>query len=275
MSRPARFIGSFILLAAAAAVAAETADERAARLAAAIDRSTRAIAASPDANDLYLRRAGLYSIAGRHDLALADCNHVLGSDPLSAAAYDQRGSENFMLGNIEEAIQDFDRAIHLRPAIEPGHWKRGIAYYYADRYADGQRQFEGYQTVDKSDVENAVWRFLCMARSQGVDAARADLLKIDRDSRVPMMTLYELFAGRAKPADVLEAARAGSPSADELNARLFYAHLYLGLYAEVTGDRTGTREHLAVAVRDHKIDHYMWNVADVHLKQLQKPAASE
>ena len=47
----------------------------------------------------------------------------------------------------------------------------------------------------------------------------------------------------------------------------FYAHLYLGLYYEVTGDAAKAKEHLELATR-HKIGHYMWNVADVHAKRL-------
>ena len=268
-----RLVWAILIFATARCFAAEDPNEQALKIAAALEEVTRVIDNSPDEKDPYIRRAVIYSFAGRHDLAIADCDHVLASDPLAASVYDQRGSEYFMLGKIEQAIQDFDRAIHLRPATEPAHWKRGIAYYYAGRYADGKRQFEGYQTVDKSDVENAVWRFLCMARSEGLDAARRDLLKINRDTRVPMMTIYELFAGKARPSDVLEAARAGSPSPDELNTRLFYAHLYLGLYDEVSGNRSGAKEHLAIAVRDHKVNHYMWNVAEVHLQQLQKPAS--
>ena len=47
----------------------------------------------------------------------------------------------------------------LRPDQEPAHWKRGISYYYAGRFDEGRKQFEGYQTVDDNDVENAVWRY--------------------------------------------------------------------------------------------------------------------
>ena len=90
-----------------------------------------------------------------------------------AEAFDQRGSERFMLGQIAESIADFDRYLQLRPDQEPWHWKRGISYYYAGRYDEGRRQFEGYQTVDDNDVENAVWRYLCMARSAGRCRRRA------------------------------------------------------------------------------------------------------
>jgi len=130
-------------------------------------------------------------------------------EPDSAEAFDQRGSQHFMLGHISQSIADFDRSIQLRPEQEPRHWKRGISYYYAGRYDQGRRQFEGYQTVDDNDVENAVWRYLCMARGQGVAIARDNLLAIKRDVRVPMMEVYSLYRGQATSEDVLRAARAG------------------------------------------------------------------
>jgi lipoprotein NlpI len=218
-------------------------------------------------------KAAQAAAAADHEQAIALYDRLLALDPKQAEYFDLRGSQHFMLGQIDESIADFDRFLALRPNQVPWHWKRGISYYYAGRYDDGRRQFEGYQTVDDSDVENAVWRFLCMARDQGVPAARAALLRIKQDRRVPMMEVYALYGGKLTPDEVLQAAQAGSPSPDELNARLFYAHLYLGLYYEVTGDATNAHKHIDISARQHKIGHYMWNVADVHAKRLQaKPA---
>ncbi len=232
--------------------------------------ATQAVEAAPDDSDAYARRAALYTAAGQPAKAVADYDRLLELDPKRAEAYDARGSEQFKLGQIDASIADFDRFIKLRPDQEPWHWKRGISYYYAGRYDDGRRQFEGYQTVDDNDVENAVWRFLCMARDKGLAPARADMLKIKRDPRVPMMDVYALYSGRAEPEDVLRAAAAGSPPSEALNARLFYAHLYLGLYYDALGEPGRAKEHLATAVK-HKIGHYMWNVADVHLRRLNAP----
>ncbi|MEX2113372.1 MAG: hypothetical protein WD845_09315 [Pirellulales bacterium] len=217
----------------------------------------------------FAARAAKYVAAGEHKLAIAEYDKLLQLNPRQAETYDLRGSQHFMLGHVDESIADFDQYLKLRPDQEPWHWKRGISFYYAGRYDDGRRQFEGYQTVDDSDVENAVWRYLCMARDRGVDVARDGLLKIKQDRRVPMSEVYALYAGKAQPVDVLQAARAGAPSTEELNARLFYAHLYLGLYYEVAGDKPRALEHLMTAADKHKIGHYMWHVANVHARRLK------
>ena len=77
-----------------------------------------------------------------------------------------------------------------------------------------------------------------------------------------------------KALDLLDKAiatdpKAGKPSEDKLNERLFYAHLYLGLFFESEGDAKKALEHLTVAA-DHKIGHYMWDVARVHRDLLRK-----
>ena len=200
---------------------------------------------------------------------IASCDRAIKLDPKDAGAYDRRGSARFKLGQVEDSIADFDRFIELEPAAEPGHWRRGISYYYAGEWEKGRKQFEGYQTVDDNDVENAVWRYLCMARADGVEKAKAEILKIGEDRRVPMKEVYALYAGKAEPEHVLAAARAGDPNPEQLNERLFYAHLYLGLYHETAGDERQALEHIAAAADDHPIGHYMWDVAKVHAERLR------
>src|SRR5437773_2721569 len=158
-------------------------------------------------------------------LAAVICGSMLLAQNPSAAEYNRRGAEQFKLGHIQQSLADFDRAIQLDPAQAPYHWQRGITLYYAGRYEDGRKQFELHQTVNGNDVENAAWRYLCMARAGTVESARASLLPIEHDSRVPMMQIYALYRGKATVDDVLAAA-AGAREG------LFYAHLYIGLYYE-------------------------------------------
>jgi lipoprotein NlpI len=81
-----------------------------------------------------------------------------------------------------------------------------------------------------------------------------------------MMKVYAMFRGEAEPADVLAEARAGDPPPEELNTRLFYAHLYIGLFHEAQGDTAASLAHVAKAAREHPVSHYMWDVARVHVE---------
>lgn len=238
----------------------------------AIELAGKAITADPKDSRAYLLRGSLYEALQKHDEAVADFDKCLERDPKSAEAYDHRGSEQFKRGKVAESLVDFDAFLKLRPAAAPGHWKRGISLYYAGRFDDGRKQFEGYEKVDTNDVENAVWHFLCVARKDGLDKARASVLKIGKDTRVPMMQVYDLYKGELKPADVLAAAEAGDVPAAERANRLFYAHLYLGLYDDVRGDKKSALEHMDLAAGKYRIGHYMGDVARVHAELLRKDA---
>jgi len=242
---------------------------RAAEMETAVQLLGQAIAKRPGDASLLQARGDLQAATANHAAAVMDYDAAIKLAPEQASLYDRRGSEHFKLGHIDDSIADFDRFIALRPEQEPAHWKRGISYYYAGRFADGCQQFEGYQTVDGNDVENAVWRFLCMARRDGVAKARAEMLPIRRDGRIPMMEIYALYRGEATPEEVLRRAEnADNIDAAQLNSQLFYAHLYLGLYYEASGDAPRAAEHIRAA-EQHKIAHYMWDVAHVHAMRLK------
>ena len=187
------------------------------------------------------------------------------SKELTARELVQRGSKEFFAAKINESIKSFEQAIALEPKIKPQVWQLGIAYYYADRFADGRDLFELHQTVNSHDVENAVWHFLCIARSDGLEAARKRLIPISGDKRVPMKEVYELFAGRGTKEQVLQAASAVEGESNRRNA-LCYAHLYLGLYEEALKNRAKSMEHMRKAAEDFSRDHYMGEVARVHHK---------
>ena len=108
-----------------------------------------------------------------------------------------------------------------------------------------------------------------MARQSGVDKARGDLMKVGKDRRVPLMEIYDLFAGQTPRENVLAAARKGQPPENKMQMRMFYAHLYLGLYEEVMGNKKKALEHLQAA-EQLPIGGYMWDVARVHQARLEK-----
>ena len=185
-------------------------------------------------------------------------------------AINQRGGERFKTGDIAGSIEDFEKYIKENPKAYDDHWRYGISLYYAKRFADGAKQFKAGEKAFGNDVENAFWHYLCTARDSDLKKARAALLKIGPDSRVPMMKVYDLISGTARPNEVLETVAKAQLDAQGKNEALFYAHLYIGLNYEAEGDQAKAKEHLEIAVTKHKIGHYMWDVGNVHLKLLKK-----
>src|SRR5438552_15565787 len=104
---------------------------------------------------------------------------------------------------MAESVTGFYKLVKLAPETAPHLRQRGIALYYAGRYRDCRAQFESHRTVNPADVENAAWHFLCVARAESPKSARAALLPVGPDSRVPMGEIYQMFAGRLKPEEVL------------------------------------------------------------------------
>lgn len=241
----------------------------------ALELAGKAVEADPkDVRNHFLRGVAHEELR-KHAEAIADFNRSLELDPKFAEAFDHRGSEQFKLGKVKESLADFDRFLELQPQAAPAHWKRGLSLYYVGRYDDGRKQFLAGEKVFANDVENAVWHFLCNAHEVGIDKARAEMLKIGRDARVPMMEVYDLYLGKAKPADVLAAAEAGDVPAGLRKEQRFYAQLYLGLYLDAIGDKRKALEHLALAEDKYRIGHYMGDVAHIHAEKLRKTEAKE
>lgn len=176
----------------------------------------------------------------------------------------QQGVDLFFAAKPKESVAAFDKLIALEPSSKPQLWQRGLSLYYAVDFKGGREQFEVHQTVNGNDVENAAWHFLCIAKGEGVEAARKVFIPIEGDSRIPMKQVHELFAGKGSEEAVLKAAEEGD--GERLRNHRCYAHLYLGLYYEATGDDAKAKEHMLKAAHDFAMDHYMGRVAQVHVK---------
>ena len=180
----------------------------------------------------------------------------------SPQALMNRAVAAFEKGHFVESATAFDELAKTVPEQAPQLWQRGIALYYAGRYDDCRRQFESHRTVNPDDVENAAWHVLCVARGESPAKARAALLPVGPDARMPMREVYQMFRGTLRPEQVLSAAGT-QPAA------LFYAHLYVGLYFEAQGMTARALEHIniAAAARFEREGGYMHMVARVHARR--------
>ncbi|RBP42492.1 hypothetical protein DES53_106201 [Roseimicrobium gellanilyticum] len=184
----------------------------------------------------------------------------------NADTWFREGVQAFFDAKPKESVVAFDKVISLEPTAAPQLWQRGLSLYYAEDYKEGRKQFELHQTVNSNDVENAAWHFICVAKSEGVEAARKVLIPISGDARVPMKEVHDLFAGKGSEEAVLKAASADDGSEEVKKNHLCYAHLYLGLYYEALGEKEKAKAHMVKSATEYKMDHYMGKVSQVHVK---------
>ena len=181
----------------------------------------------------------------------------------------ERAEIDFERGRLAEAVAGFNRVAALVPSVAPTLWQRGIALYYLGRFEECAAQFAAFHTIDPTDLENASWHFLCVARSQSVERARTTLLKAGPDPRILRTEIYDMLRGRLSPDELIAMATKSVPIVQ------FYAHLYVGLYAEAQGDRPTAMTHIATAAGDQyrSIGGFMNVVAQVHLARLRSTVA--
>ena len=193
-------------------------------------RRTRKIAQGP------FLAGNAYTKLRDQDAAIKAFTTALDRNPKLVAANDRRGDAYLKSGKWKEAIEDFDKFLAAMPKYAADHWRRGIALYYAGRFDDGRKQFDLHRTVNPEDVENSAWHYLCNARANSPEMARKDLIPVTKDARVPMKQVLELFAGKLKPQDVIDAAENANLKGDALTSARFYANLYVALYYESEKD---------------------------------------
>jgi lipoprotein NlpI len=206
---------------------------------------------------------------------LKDADAAVARAPDSKQEYSQRGNLLFFLARYPEAIADFEKMIALDSSEDAPHWRLGIAYHFAGEYAKAVRQFEKYDAFDgHHDRENGIWRFLAQVHTDGLEKARAGMLVYTEFDREPFPALYEMFAGRRTPDDlVAEIEQKGFANHQEVG---FFGFFYAGMYEEVLGHKPHAIELLkrAVDIMPNPNTVYMWNVARLEWERLVTEAAA-
>lgn len=237
----------------------------------------------------YIKRAQLYDLVGKNAEAARDYTRALGTvgvDKKYADVFQMRGCAFFKLGSLRAAMGDWATFIELKPDKEAEHWQICVALALLGKYSDAQRQFEWHWTANAKDMEVAFWHFLCVARTDGLEAAREKLMQVEEEKRVPMRELYRLFRGDGSAADVWLAVEEGDPNDTERNRREFFANYYLGLFHEAEGKLEDAIELVGAALGIAKVNEgYIGDspggqlrggdIARVHLQQLERRLADQ
>lgn len=235
----------------------------------AITLISEAIRGNPKEARWWNLRAQMNALLGHREQTIDDLGQAIALEPQSRTLLQGRAEELFKAGRILEAVRDFDRVNEVEPRFAPYNWQRGIALYFAGRYSDGRKQFESHQTVNGHDVENAVWHFLCTAREVDLEQARKRLIPIDGDERIPLAEIHRLFAGISTPEKVIAAVLPEASTPEQTRQQRFYAHLYLALYFEASGERARMVAELKACQPLGSNDDFMSHVARVMASRIK------
>ncbi len=204
------------------------------------------------------------------------------ASPDDKQAYSRRGDAYFFTGQFDKAVADYEKMVALDPEIAPKHWRLGLAYYFAGRYAETAKQLGLYHSYDDQDRENGIWIFLAQAQSDGIEQARKQMIRYKKEDRAPLPDVYRMFEGKLTAEELLgridaEIEQKQLPQAVR-EQRLFYAHLYIGLFAEAEKDpRRARQSYLAACEQNWPLKAgfgpaYMWHCARLRLVELDKMA---
>lgn len=205
-----------------------------------------------------------------HKQAISLLDEMIKLKPAIPNLYYYRATENYMAENFRQSVDDFNQLIKLQPARSDSLWERGISCYYAGDYADGAKQFLDYQNYHDQDVENSVWRYLCLAKSDSVAKARETLINIESDSRPGLQEVLELYRGNVTPEELLEKMEATQLTGEAAAGYRFYTLLYVGLYYVAEGKDDLAAKYLKLAADPKlleagpsRISTYMWETAGI------------
>jgi len=234
----------------------------------------------------YIKRAQLFDLIGNNTRAIQDCSAALSLNPTFADVYQLRGCNHFKVGNVPAAVRDWQIFIQLKPEKETDHWQICVGHALLGNYEEARKRFEWHWTENTEDMEVAFWHFLCVARTEGLEKARDNLMKVSGETRVPMAQLYSLYKGVGSEADVWLAVEYGSPDETERAKREFFATYYLGLLRQCEGQLKKAKTLVSKALNiAHLNEGFIGDspggqlrggdVAKVHLNQIERKLSEQ
>ncbi len=183
---------------------------------------------------VHMNRGVILQNLGRLDEALDDYNRAIKMRPKYPTTYFNRGNLLRALGRYEEAIDDYGKSIQMIPDFVFGYKERGKAKFFIGDFAGAEKDLSVWAGKNPADANANIWLFLARARAgrDGRGALAANAGRIDR-SKWPG-PFVDVFLGKATPEDL--APPPGGKS-DAAVKRTCEYHFYLGEYYLLQGDR--------------------------------------
>ena len=126
--------------------------------------------------------------------AISDFDEAIHLNPFDVSAYYSRGNAKVKLDLYEDAISDFDEAIHLNPSDFDSYHNRGVARAELDQYEDAISDFDEAIHLNSDEVEMSIFHLEDLSALQQVIAeVIIDIVVHNSSSGIYKFTLSDLY----------------------------------------------------------------------------------
>ncbi|MBC6992677.1 tetratricopeptide repeat protein [Neolewinella lacunae] len=201
----------------------------------------------------------------KEEEALAMMTTVVDRFARHAQAYERRGFVNFRLGNLKDALYDYDKSLNIYPAMPESHYGRGLTYSRLEQWEQAAADFEA--VTNNSIPHQAIYWMAQVALGdtylrlgRPADAQRLFNLFSKRKQRIGSLDRYDrrvnydlgkLLAKTGRYPDAhaaFELALKAVP--DEKAPSEAKIHYHYGLSLKAAGQVDKSVEHLTLAAKE-------------------------
>lgn len=142
-------------------------------------------ALKPDLAETYFQRGLIYHRLGDYEQAVADYNKAIESNPELVGAYRKLAHVYYELGDYEQSIANCNRVIELAPDDTEAYVMRGIGYYSS---GDSEQAFQDFDTYLETDpnparaYNNVAWALAYTLDTNYEQALEFALRSVELDS---------------------------------------------------------------------------------------------
>jgi tetratricopeptide (TPR) repeat protein len=183
----------------------------------------------------YLARGYAHAGTGELEKALQDFDKAIELDASYAAAYLWRGHSYFDLGEYEQAIPDYDRAIELDPEMSEAYLYLGHSHDWLGDYEQSIQNYDAAIEIDPDYVYAYYWRGYTHAEYGYVSLAIKDFttaIELNREWAEPYYMRGSVYA---MSGNRMQAIR-NYNRAIELDPKLAEAYYRRGIVRAELGD---------------------------------------
>lgn len=131
----------------------------------------------------------------KEEEALAMMTKVVGRFARHAQAYERRGFVNYRLGNIDDALYDYNKSLNINPNMPESHYGRGLVYAKKLKWSEAAADFEA---VTKNSIPHQAIYWMaqvalgdCFLKlGQPADALRVFNMFTKRKQRIASLDRY-------------------------------------------------------------------------------------